>query len=459
MLRVWTLGVMLVMAVHAASAPGPLRVCAENPRYFADTTGTPVYLTGSHTWAALQERAGPDTPPFDYAGYLDFMQEHHHNLLRLWTWEHAAWMQFTDVTIRYEPNRYPRTGPGEALDGRPKFDVTRFGEAYFDRLRERVKAAGERGIYVMVMLFQGFSVEQKGTEGVDPTKGNPWDGHPFSRANNINSIDGDPNGDGEGEETHALAVPETTRLQEAYVREVIDRLNDLDCVLWEISNESRATSTEWQYHLIDFIHEYERTKPKQHPVVMTVQLPGGSNDVLFESPAEAISPNPGSGYRDDPPDAHGRKVILNDTDHLWGIGGEHPWVWKCFCRGQNPIFMDPYRDVRMGHTYNPRFDPIRRNMGYARRYAERLDLRKAVPHDDLPSTGYCLANPGSAYVVYLPEGGSVTVDLAAADGTLQVEWLDPMTGETASGQPVQGGAVREFNAPFVGDAVLYVSSG
>jgi hypothetical protein len=96
--------------------------------------------------------------------------------------------------------RYLRTGPGEALDGRPKFDVTRFDEAYFGRLRERVEAAQQRGIYVMVMLFQGFSVEQKGTDGVDPTKGNPWDGHPFNRANNINGIDGDPNGDGEGEE-------------------------------------------------------------------------------------------------------------------------------------------------------------------------------------------------------------------------------------------------------------------
>jgi hypothetical protein len=91
------------MAMPPAQASGPLRVCAENPRYFADATGKPIYLTGSHTWAKLQERAGPDTPPFDYDGYLDFMQKHHHNFLRLWTWEHAAWMQFTDSLIRYEP--------------------------------------------------------------------------------------------------------------------------------------------------------------------------------------------------------------------------------------------------------------------------------------------------------------------------------------------------------------------
>ena len=40
----------------AASASGPLRVHAQNPRYFADGNGKAVYLTGSHTWANRQER-------------------------------------------------------------------------------------------------------------------------------------------------------------------------------------------------------------------------------------------------------------------------------------------------------------------------------------------------------------------------------------------------------------------
>jgi hypothetical protein len=46
-----------------------------------------------------------------------------------------------------------------------------------------------------------------------------------------------------------------TRLQEAYVRKVIDAVNDLDNVLYEISNESDDSSKDWQYHLIRFIHD------------------------------------------------------------------------------------------------------------------------------------------------------------------------------------------------------------
>ena len=48
---------------------------------------------------------------------------------------------------------FARTGPGQAFDGKPKFDVTQFNQAYFDRLRQRVEAAQERGCYVAVMLF------------------------------------------------------------------------------------------------------------------------------------------------------------------------------------------------------------------------------------------------------------------------------------------------------------------
>lgn len=450
---------MMLMAAASADAwtfQGPLRVSAVNPRYFTDDSGRAIYLTGSHTWATLQERAGEDTPPFDFDEYLDFMQAHNHNLVRLWTWEHAAWMQFTDEMIRYWPNRYARTGPGLALDGLPRFDLTRFDEEYFARLRTRVEAAGERGIYVMVMLFQGFSIEQKGTQGVDPARGNPWDGHPFNVHNNINGIDGDLNGDGEGREVHTLASPEITALQEAYVRRVIDALGDLEHVLWEISNESHGESTAWQYHMIDLIHEYERHRPLQHPVVMTFQYAGGNNEDLFASPAEAISPSSAGGYEHDPPAADGSKVILADTDHICALRGDRAWVWKSFCRGLNPIFMDPYRDVRMGHRYDPGFDDVRRNMGYTLSYARRIDLTHMVPRGDLCSSGYCLANVGHEYLIYSPDPGPVTLDLTGAPVAFAVEWFDPAQGRTVAGDNVTGGGQVRLVPPFAGDFVVYL---
>ena len=462
--RDWlTLGAVTLGRVALAAAPGraqttplgPLRVHPRNPRYFRDGSGQIVYLTGSHTWATLQERGyAGSTPNFDYPAYLTFLQTFQHNCLRLWAWEHAMWMQFTAQPVRYTPLPFLRSGPGTARDGGLKFDLSRWSQPYFDRVRARVRAAQARGIYVIVMLFQGFSIEQKGTVGMDPRLGNPWEGHPFHRDNNINGLDGDPTGDGEGQEVHTLALPAITARQKAYVRKVIDTLNDLDNVLWEISNESPGGSREWQYHLIEYVKSYEAQKPFQHPVGMTIAWPEGSNAALWESAADWISPNASGGYKETPPVADGRKIILNDTDHLWGVGGNRAWVWKSFLRGLHPLFMDPYKDVRFGGTYDPQWDGVRRALGHTLAYADKLPLATMTPQPSVASTQYCLAHAGVAYLIYQPVADTAfTVQLHAH--TYRVEWGHPVTGQIVSARTLtvpRGGT--SFRAPFSGDAIL-----
>jgi hypothetical protein len=57
-------------------------------------------------------------------------------------------------------------------------------------------------------------------------------------------------------------------------------------------------------------------------------------------------------------------------------------------------------------------------MGQTRRFAERIDLAEMSPHNDLVSTGYCLANPGSEYLVFQPGSrGYFTVNLSDAKGS------------------------------------------
>jgi hypothetical protein len=69
---------------------------------------------------------------------------------------------------------------------------------------------------------------------------------------------------------------------------------------------------------------YEKRKPKQHPIGMTSDGYGGADDTdrLFDSPADWISPSPDrDDYKGNPPAATGAKVVILDTDHLWGVGG------------------------------------------------------------------------------------------------------------------------------------------
>ena len=357
------------------------------------------------------------------------------------------------MPVRYKPLPYERTGPGQALDGKPKFDLTKFNNEYFRRLRQRVEQAGDRGIYVGVMLFQGFSLNKR---GANTSGGNAWHGHPFHSANNINGINGNPRGDDSGHGVHELKVPEITRLQEAYVRKVIDTLGDLDHVLWEIGNECHGRSVRWQYHMIQVIKTYEATRPKQHPVGMT-GAPIGLKQLLA-SPADWISP-PGRDWLIDPPANDGRKVVLVDSDHSNPWEHDADWVWRNLFRGNQFILMDGYVDYRKGAPQqpDPKWDATRQAMGRARALAERIDLATLVPQPVLASSGYCLASlpqHRTQYLAYLPQGGQVMLDLGAAKGLLNVEWTATKSGETHAGPPVSGGSRQLFVAPFVGPAIL-----
>ena len=210
--------------------------------------------------------------------------------------------------------------------------------------------------------------------------------------------------------------------------------------------------------MIRFIKEYERTKPQQHPVGMTFQYKGGQNKTLFDSPADWVSPNPDGGYRDDPPPADGRKVVLNDTDHLWGIGGDLAWAWRSFTRGYNPLFMDPYDGDILGNRFDPQWDPVRRNLGYTLQFARRMDLAKARPSPEAASTKYCLANPAAQYLVYKPAKGGDTISLEAQSGTYRYEWFDPASGKQVSaGTKTIVDGKSQFPCPVRGDAVLFVT--
>jgi hypothetical protein len=419
-----------------------------------DGAGRAVWLTGSHTWANRQERGVEGkTPDFDYDGYLDFLERHGHNFIRLWAWEHAQWMQFVprDVPVRYAPLPYRRTGPGKALDGRPKFDLTKFNGEYFTRLRRRVTAAQHRKIYVGVMLFQGFSLNK--TRG-DNKKGNAWRGHPFHKANNVNGINGNPSGDETGNEIHTLKIPKITALQEAYVRKVIDTVGDLDNVLWEIGNECHGGSVGWQYHMIRFIKRYESGRRRRHPVGMT-GAPIGTESLL-SSPADWISP-PGRSWLTAPKANDGQKVVIVDNDHCNPMNHDPDWVWKSFFSGNHFILMDGYVDFRLGSPKrpDPKWEVTRQTMGRVRRFAESLDLAKLAPRPRLSSTGYCLADPGENYLVYQgdPRGSRFTVDVEA--GAYSAQWIDPTTGRVVSRDTVEAeGGRRRFDGPRRGAAVL-----
>ena len=360
---------LLARAQDRREMMGPLRIHPENPRYFTDGSGRAIYLTGSHTWANLQDQGPKDPPrPFDYEGYLDFLRERNHNVIRLWAWEQARWAPWSDGKGQnpsdwfISPNPYARTGPGMALDGKPKFDLEKWDDAYFDRLRTRVRQAGERGIYVSVMLFQGWSSAKSWLGGT------PWRGHPYHPENNIQGWSGNTKGDS----GPALDDPRVRERQAAYIRKVIDTLNDLDNVLYEVTNEGGYK--DWDRFVVETVHAYEKAKPKQHPVGLTGHG-SENNDEMLASPADWFSPGSSQwpDLKTDPRAVAGKKVSLLDTDHVFGVGGDQKWVWKAFLQGPQRALHGPVRRPRLGT------DPRRPGGGRARRRGVPSRDGHAVP--------------------------------------------------------------------------------
>jgi hypothetical protein len=460
---VWIAAAVLVLAgmpgpaARAQSpATGPLRRLESSPRYFTDGSGRAVLLVGSHHWGNFQDNGhrapvGLDPPgAFDYAGYLDFLRKHNHNFFRLWRWEAPKWTDAQPAgTVKYcRPHPWARTGPGLAADGKPRFDLASFDPEYFDRMRRRIVEAGARGIYVSIMLFEGW--EMQFTDA--------WKYHPFHGPNNVNGIDADPEGRGllYNQLRDDAMGKKVLALQEAYLRKVVDTVNDLDNVLYEACNENGAYGLGWQYHVIDVVHRYEAGKPEQHPVGMTFMYPGGTNRQLIDSPADWISPNPGTpeeDYKLRPSGRYVGKVIVNDTDHLWGhTGGDSVWVWKSFLRGLNVLFME---ELLPSPTWQ---DSARAAMGQVRSWAGTIDLAHMVPVPERAQTGYLLAHTGGTEFLAYQDGsqGEFWIDLKDAPGTFEVRWFDTTTGKTITGKPAHGGGRRVFTTPFPGPAAVHM---
>lgn len=450
----------------------PLRALAANRHYFTDGSGKAIYLTGSHTWNDLQDwGTNGAVRPLDFTAYVHMLVAHHHNFTLLWTTELPRFRGLPSTAtappdFSVTPLPWQRTGPGNASDGNPKFDLTRFDPAYFDRLRDRVQRLNAAGIYAGVYFFTGEWLHAFRFSG---------DGYPFTGGNNVNGVD-----DGGGTGSVTMTAPNAiTAIQDAYVKKVIDTLNDLPNVLWIVSEEAPANSNWWDEHLIALARAYEAGKPLQHPIGYAV-LADGKDAAIINSDADWIAP----GARISPTTTCGTghpscKVNINDSDHSYfGMWNDSPRVnrnyfWINFTNGNQTLFMDPYvvyypRESRnlcpapvngIGSGPDPRWDNVRATMGYIRDYADRMNLAAMTPQGNLSSTGHALAtsNPARAeLLVYAPAGGPFSVDLAGRAGRFAVEWMNAATGVKTVGPAVNGGATTPFTPPFDGDAVLYL---
>ncbi len=237
-------------------------------------------------------------------------------------------------------------------------------------------------------------------------------------------------------------------------------------VFWCISGENSEiysdfgmTADIWRYHG-RVVHNAD---PYNHPITYH---PGGNTRSSREF-----------GYDDwfgfimqQSPDFHKlierdrvfEKPVVNGEYAYAGWTADDNWLrygaWEIFTAGgfSTAGFFHTFAPDKGG--YNPDANMQQQmEMVYYMDFVDETEWWKMEPRDEITSAGYCLANPGSEYVIYNRAGGAINVNLADVTDAIKVQWLNPRTGEYSEISTVNGGVSVSFTPPFSGDFVLHIA--
>jgi len=403
-----------------------------NPYYFQDAKGNPVWVAGDSTGAF-------STYKYDYVSSFDTLKAHGLNFMRVWVCKGRECGPDGDIVFHVA---YQRTGPGKALDGRPKFDLTKFDPAFFKRLKAVCQAAKDRGIFLQLILLDAWNIKRKDRFNLNVC----------NIENNINGVDADINNDGdaidEGEYC-SLTNKKVLEVQKAFIKKVIDEVNHFDNIIFEIANENYY-SKEWELALCDYVKECEKDKPVKH-LVMPQDLPNHDYQNIktwniSRLHSELIKARnlkqpliwctDGIGVPDD--DASVRKAI-----------------WTVFTSGGHADILDGSLGSDGKH---PTRQEMRAQYGHLVKFVKGVRFWEMAPDDALVKSGvaYAMASD-KELVAFLPSGGKVTLDLAKLKGTLKARWYNPRDGKFGQEFNVAASKQTDFASPDEQDWALYIS--
>jgi hypothetical protein len=430
----------LLMAFTAPAWPASarLRVNPANPHWF-EYGGRAVALFGSGLWTIIPDQS------VDIAEHNRWYAEAGANANRASLFAFCATVNDGNGLCPW-----PRTGPGQARNGRPKFDLDRWDERFWKRLNQYFADCEHRGIFVLLQMF-----DEPYTEGGEER----WGSNPFNPDNNINDIPGLPRGAAGNMASGAEAAfynPDNAalmRYEDGLIRRLLDETaTRYGNIIYEIGNEINLDSetpkqVQWQQHWIDFFRRYEREHGVQllltNDTRRNLVVAAGDgfqviNDHGFPLPrgdrvtADAILERVTEDFREF------RRPIINSRPASDPDRSDYPdrvteaqgrlIFWSYFLAGGHVIgFRTTEESWKAGRA-------AERILTALRSFINTVDLGRLRPHPELADNHLCLADPGTEYVVYLPDGGSAVVNLSAIpEGrSLQVVRYDPRNaaGET-----------------------------
>ena len=459
----------LVWAITAFALEGaePIRLHAENPHYFEFRGKPTVLITSAEHYGAVLNGA------FDYVKYLDTLAKDGLNMTRIFSGVYREvpgdfGIRFNTLAPRDEDyvSPYAKTGSGQ-------YDLTKWNEAYFRRLKDFISQAGKRGIVVELTLFCTYYADKM------------WRLSPLHEANNIN-------GTGKGvTNTQVLAMkhPTLTEAETAFTRKVVTELREFDNLYYEIANEPYfgGVTLEWQAHIAKTIADVEAGLPAKHLIAQNI----ANHQQLI------LKPDPRVGlfnfHYARPPMTVGMNYHLNKAIGLdeTGFDGTLDFVYRIqawdFLLAGGAHYNNLDYSFAAGHedgTLPVGGDQpgggsaaLRKQLKILHDFMGRFEFVKMKPDETAVMSGHpvrVLSEPGRQYALYLHHGRvlqdhrpryvvetrrqttSFTVHLPP--GNYTAEWWNTRTGPLGKSETFShAGSGRQFTSPqYTEDIALQI---
>jgi len=461
----------------------PVQLFRYNPNYLEYESEPVILVTSAEHYGAVLNL------DFDYELYLSTLQAAGLNYTRIFTGayvEKPGSFGIEKNTLAPRPGRFiapwaRSTRPGYANGGN-KFDLDRWDDAYFERLKSFVGRAGECGVFVEVTLFSSFYGEN-------------WTLSPLHPANNINGTPDLPHQLTQVEGNDALF-----RRQEDLVRKIVRELNEFNNVFFEIQNEPWADngrtvapinpylddwqkvwrnrvdvatdpSLQWQERIAVIVRDEESRLPKQHLVAQ--------NYCNFGYPVPPVSePVSILNFHYAYPDAarvnlERNRVVAFDESGFSG-SDDTPYrrqAWKFLLSGGgifNNLDYSFYPGAEDGTGSNRApgggSSSLRKQLGLLSRLinALRFPQMRPLAATELScpnAVAYGLSFRSREYLFYLEGEGPTTLSLYIPSGRYAALWINPVTGEQREGDPFEAsGRNSTLDVPgFSGEIALQLT--
>lgn len=262
---------ILAACLQPGEGSTPIRLHPENPHYFLFRGKPAVLITSGEHYGAVMNL------DFDYVPYLNELQARGFNQTRTFSGvfpELPGSFSIPANTMAPARGRYlapwARSDAPGASDGGNRFDLARWDDAYFRRLRDFVSQAGKRGVVVEIVLFNTLYNDTF------------WGACPLNAKNNVNGI-----GDVPRMEAWSLKHPTLVAAQEAMVRKIVRELKDFDNVYYEGCNEpyERKLPQDWQNRITETIAAAEASFPFKHLIAQNT----GNGIMKISDPHPSVS--------------------------------------------------------------------------------------------------------------------------------------------------------------------------